>query len=241
MTPIVLIHGGGFDSRCWDLVVPRLTGPVIAVDLPGRGVHPMPLERVGFDTCAETVCADIDAAGFDQVILAGHSLAGCSMPAMVARLGSRVRQAVFIGCTVPEQGRSAFDTLDPEVQALAQGGAGAPADDAGPGVMSGEIARIVLGNDLSDEQLAWCVERFVPEAPRLSNDPVDPSPLRGVPATWIRTRHDVIVHADKQLRFATNVGPQCGVVDIDAGHMCMASQPQETARLLDELAGLAVS
>ncbi|WP_322756126.1 hypothetical protein [Frankia sp. Cas3] len=28
MTPLVLVHGGGFDSRCWDLLVPHLAAPV---------------------------------------------------------------------------------------------------------------------------------------------------------------------------------------------------------------------
>ena len=40
MTPLVLVHGGGFDSRCWDPLLPHLAGPAIAVDLPGRGVTP---------------------------------------------------------------------------------------------------------------------------------------------------------------------------------------------------------
>ena len=42
------------------------------------------------------------------------------MPAMIGLLGDRVRHAVFVACTVPEDGRSAFDTLDPEIQAMIQ-------------------------------------------------------------------------------------------------------------------------
>jgi pimeloyl-ACP methyl ester carboxylesterase len=44
MTPIVLIHGGANDSRCWDLLLPLLGGPALAVDLPGRGAHPAELD-----------------------------------------------------------------------------------------------------------------------------------------------------------------------------------------------------
>jgi pimeloyl-ACP methyl ester carboxylesterase len=95
----------------------------------------------------------------------------------------------------------------------------------------------VLGNDLTDEQLAFCVERLVPEAPHLSNDPVDLSPLRAdLPSTWVRTLQDMIVAADKQLRFAKNVGPDCRVIDLDAGHMCMVGQPENTAKILDDIA-----
>src|SRR3954470_14389164 len=157
MLPVVLVHGGGLDGRCWDPTRALMSAPSIAVDLPGRGAHPADLRSVTFADCAESVRADVDAAGFDDVVLAGHSLAGCSMPSMIDALGDRVRHAVFIACTVPETGRSAFDTLDPEVQAMARAGAAAMRDGAEPRRMDDELARLVLGNDLTDEQLAFCL------------------------------------------------------------------------------------
>ena len=231
MTSFVLIHGGGLDRRCWDRLVPQLDRTALAVDLPGRGAHPAPLASVGLDDCARSVVDDIDAAGLDDVILVGHSLAGCSMPGMIELLGARVRRAVFVACTVPEDGKSAFDTLDPEIQAMIRD---APVI-VEPRPMAPEMAKIVLGNDLDDEAFSWCVERLVPEAPRLTEEPVDLSPLRGgVPCTWIRTTQDLIVAPAKQLRFASNVG-DCRVIDLDAGHMCMVSQPDQLASLLNDL------
>ena len=190
----------------------------------------MPLEDVTFGTCAETVARDVDAAGFDEVVLVGHSLAGCSMPAIIGGLAGRVRHAVFVACTVPQDGRSSFDTLDGDLRAHAT----ARLQPREPSRESG-IARAVLGNDLDESQLAWCAERFVPEAPRLVTEPVSLAPLLGVPSTWIRTMRDVAVPPAKQLRFAGNVG-DCRVIDLDAGHMCMVSHPVETAALFDELA-----
>jgi pimeloyl-ACP methyl ester carboxylesterase len=230
-TPLVLVHGGGFDARCWDLLLPHLTVPAIAVDLPGRGAHVVPLAEVTFASCADAVAADVDAAGFDEIVLVGHSLAGCSMPEIVRRLGDRVRHAVFVACTVPEDATSCFDTLEPEVQAIA---AAAPPEQLS--VLDPAIAKFMFGNDLDDEQFAWCVERMVPEAPRLTSEPVDLSPLRrALPRTWIRTMHDAVVSPDKQLRFAGNV-EHCDVVDLDAAHMCMISKPAETAALLNVIA-----
>src|SRR5579862_9974256 len=115
MTPIVLVHGGGGDRRTWELLVACLSGPSLAVDLPGRGAHPMPLRDVMFAACAAAVRDDIDRAGFDEVVLVGHSLAGCSMPAMIGLLGARVRHAVFVAATVPDDGKSAYDMLDPAI------------------------------------------------------------------------------------------------------------------------------
>jgi pimeloyl-ACP methyl ester carboxylesterase len=236
MLPVVLVHGGGLDGRCWDRTRALMAARSFAVDLPGRGAHPADLRTVTFADCAESVRADIDAAGFDDVVLAGHSLAGCSMPATIGLLGDRVRHAVFIACTVPETGKSAFDTLDPEVQAMARAGMEA-AGDAEPRAMDGELAKLVLGNDLTDEQLEFCLERLVAEAPNLSDSPVDLAPLRPeLPSTWVCTLQDMIVAADKQRRFAKNVGRSCEVVDLDAGHMCMVGQPDRTAAILDGIA-----
>jgi pimeloyl-ACP methyl ester carboxylesterase len=230
--PIVLIHGGGFDSRCWDLLVPHLVGPVLAVDLPGRGHHPAPSAEVTLAGCAASVVDDVDEAGFDDIVLVGHSLAGCSMPATIGRLGDRVRHAVFVACTVPEDGTSSLDTLEPEIQAMAR----AAIEGEGSGVLDSAMAKAMFGNDLDDEQFAWCVERMVPEAPTLTVAPVDLAPLRRpFPRTWVRTLHDAIVAPDKQLRFARNVG-DCPVLDLDAAHMAMISRPSELARMLNGIA-----
>jgi pimeloyl-ACP methyl ester carboxylesterase len=233
VTPVVLVHGGGLDSRCWDPLLPHLDARALAVDLPGRGARHAPLDTVTFADCAQSVRSDVDAAGFDDIALVGHSLAGCSMPAMIELLGDRVRHAVFVACTVPDDGTSSFDTLDPDFQQrILEAG-----EPSVPRAMDEAIARIVLGTDLTEEQFAWCSERLVPEAPRLNSDPVDLSPLRSATCdrTWVRTLQDIIVSAAKQLRYAENVG-DCPVVDLDAGHMCMVSQPEALAAIVNRIA-----
>ena len=80
---------------------------------------------------------------------------------------------------------------------------------------------------------------MVPEAPQLTFGPVDLTPLRSaMPRTWVRTLHDAIVPADKQLRFAGNVG-DCPVIDLDAAHMCMISKPRELAAIINRIAAAA--
>ena len=235
MTPLVLVHGGSFAGSCWDLVVEQLRGPVLAVDLPGRGAHPAPASTVTIDSAAESVAADVDAAGFDNIVLVGHSLAGCTMPATIGALGERVRHAVFVACTVPEEGMSCVDMLAPEIQEFARN-----ALEAGiTGTLSAEMARDLFGNDLDDEQFAWCMDRLVPEPPGLLTQPVDLGPLRSdMPRTWILTLHDASIEPERQLRFARNAG-DCNVIEFDAAHMCMISKPRELGAILDEIAASA--
>jgi hypothetical protein len=94
----------------------------------------------------------------------------------------------------------------------------------------------MFGNDMDERQFAWCSERMVPEAPKLTTEPVDLSPLRSpTPRTWIRPLRDETVDPAKQLRSAANVG-DCEVIDPDAGHMCMITQPQQLPAILDDIA-----
>jgi len=232
VTPVVLVHGGGFAASCWDLVVDHLEGSVLAVDLPGRGAHPAPLRSVTIAGAAASVVGDVDAAGFGDVVLVGHSLAGCSMPATIGLLGSRVRHAVFVACTVPEHGKSCVETLPADLQAFAR----ANLEAGEPGVLSAEMAKALFGNDLDETQFAWMLDRMVPEAPGLLTEPVDLSPLRtGMPRTWVRTLHDASLDPDRQLGFAANVDG-CDVIDIDAAHMCMISKPGELAAIINDIA-----
>jgi hypothetical protein len=101
--------------------------------------------------------------------------------------------------------------------------------------MDGELAKIVLGNDLDDDQVAWCVEPLVPEMPRLLTAPLSLVALRGIPTTWVPTMLDLIVAPDKHLEFASkSLG--CEVVGIDVGHRCTVSRPAQVAELLNDIA-----
>ena len=231
--PLVLVHGGGFGGKCWERMLPFVDGPVIAVDLPGRGRHPADLRRVTVADCARSIVEDIDAAGFGDVVLAGHSLAGTSLPAAAALLGARAKHVVFVAATVPPNGSSSFDTLDPAIQAMSED---INADDADLGTLDEATARAIFGNDLDEEQTAWMLGQLVPEAPNLIFEKVDTTPLQDLPCTWVRTVHDLIVIPAKQDQFAAGIPGGCDVVDIDAAHMCMISKPKETAAILNEIA-----
>jgi len=233
MTALVLVHGGGFDGRCWDPLMPHLDHPAIAVDLPGRGGRPAPLDEVTFAACAEAIAEDIDRAGFDQVVLVVHSLGGCSVAPTLALLGDRVRHIVFVAATVPADGHSTQDEWSSE---LAQS-----IDEdrrrGGP-TMAEDRVRARFGNDMNEDQLAWCMARLVPEAEPLINERVDLAPLQApVPRTWVLTTLDAILGPEMQRRFIDHVGGDCQVVELEAGHMCMITQPEALAAILNGVAG----
>jgi pimeloyl-ACP methyl ester carboxylesterase len=114
---LVLIHGGQHSADCWDLTVDELhrQAPellVLQVNLPGHGTTPGNLTTVTVADWVRSAVTQIEDAGLGDVVLVGHSLAGLTVPALVAKLGSsRVREMVLAACSVPTEGTAIVDAL----------------------------------------------------------------------------------------------------------------------------------
>ena len=226
----VLIHGGGYGKNCWDRLLPHLSGDVLAVDLPGRGARgSIPLADVTQEMCASAVRDDILAAGLDEVVLVGHSLAGVIVPRVVTLIPDVARHVVLISAVVPPHGTRVLDGIDPDVrvavEAAIAGGIYAQTRDAG---------RMMLCNDLDDEQCEWALDRVIDDAAALLAEPVD---LTGytldVPITYVRLDLDHTYPPELQERAQALSGAQ--PFHIAAGHMVMISQPAALADLLNAI------
>ncbi len=231
---IVLVHGGGFGASCWDLLLPELRTPALAVDLPGRGRRPADLGATTLDDFADAVVDEIARTGWDRVVLVGHSLAGLTLPRVAARVPDRLARLVFVACTVPPAGATCLDTFDAATRAAALErfeSNGWIAEPTPP-----ERVRVIFGNDLDDEQFAWMVERMVPDAGRVMCEPADLSGLgHPIPRTWVRLLRDAIVPVTVQDANIARLGG-AEVIDLDAAHMAMISRPAELAAVLDAVA-----
>src|SRR4051812_16988737 len=95
----VLIHGAGMDHSVWSLQTRYLAHhgrSVLAVDLPGHGRSGgEPLTSV--EDLADWVPRLIDAAGFEQAALAGHSMGAITALEAATRHPDRVRALALLG------------------------------------------------------------------------------------------------------------------------------------------------
>jgi pimeloyl-ACP methyl ester carboxylesterase len=107
----VLIHGGGMSSRYWDRLLPHLTHPALAIDLPGRAGKPADFMQLTVDECVASAVADIEAAGLGDIVLVAHSSGGLFVPGIAAALAPRVRHIVLSAATVPPEGGTALDAM----------------------------------------------------------------------------------------------------------------------------------
>ena len=233
-TAFVLIHGGHQGSWFWERVAPLLDRPSLAVDLPGRGRHPADLATVGIELSATTVLADVEEAGFDRVILVGNSIASATMPGVAAQLGGRVERLVFLGTPIAIEGQTTMASFPQSVQDVA---ATRIRTDGGATQTSDADRRFMSGNDMDDEQAEFLLTRTVPDSLRFFHEPISWRGVpRSLPRTYVRLLRDqalVVATQDHMIANLRTTGDVIEVVDLDAGHCPMISNPVGVAAVLN--------
>lgn len=239
----MLVHGGAHDSRCWSRLVPHLEGPALAIDLPGRGAHPGDLSSLTSSDFVASAVADLDAfTEAERVVLVGHSMAGITLPGVVARRPERVARVVFVSCFVPREGSTIMADMPAPMRVMAavlayrhrlrrrsQGQLQLQ--------LSPFVAKRGFCSDMDAEQTAFTLSVLVPEVEGIVDERVSRADMPGpdvVPRTWVKLLRDRSLPPKLQDRLIANLG-RCDVRTIDAGHDVMISRPQELASVLNEV------
>lgn len=99
---VILLHGAGMDGTIWQLQTRYLAYrglQTIAVDLPGHGRSPgEPLTTI--EDLGQFVVDLMDAAGWQQASLVGHSMGSFIALEAAHRLGDRCRSLVLMGAAL---------------------------------------------------------------------------------------------------------------------------------------------
>ncbi|WP_263988192.1 alpha/beta fold hydrolase [Mycobacterium conspicuum] len=234
---LVLIHGAMHAADCWDLLTAELAKAapalrVLTVDLPGRRTKPGDLNNARIADWADSVVADINAAGFGDVVVAGHSIAGLTVPKVIAKLGpERVCEIIFIAAVIPTQGWSSLSRVPAPLVPLTRLAASA----GKPIQMPGAVARLVLCNGMTRAQRRVALSKLHPESSKILIEAVDRSDMpTTVRRTWIMTGKDRTLSPRRQHDCIDALGGVDTLLCIDTCHDAMISEPKRLAAILAE-------
>ncbi|MBV8930702.1 MAG: alpha/beta fold hydrolase [Mycobacteriaceae bacterium] len=200
--------------------------------MPGRTSRAADLATVAIADCVDSVVADVESAGLGDVVVVGHSLAGVTVPGVVAKLGSsRVREMILVGAFVPPQGSAVLDVLRGPLATFAR----RLSDIRATATLPAAVARYAFCNGMTREQRRFTLSRICGDGAALVTTPIDRSNLPAdVPRTWIMTLNDRALSARQQLDSIKTLGGVDNLIPIAACHDVMISHPRWLATVLAE-------
>lgn len=110
MNTFVLVHGAWHGGWCWRRVYEQLTiqgHQVFTPTLTGLGERAHLLSRqINLDTHITDVISLLEAEELKNVILCGHSYAGCVITGVADGVSERIKALVYLDAFIPEHGKS---------------------------------------------------------------------------------------------------------------------------------------
>lgn len=248
----VLLHGGQHDGRCWRHVRQLLHAASVAPDLPHRRASGSATPAMS--EAVETICDCIEGLEAENVILAGHSMAGLMMPT-IARRSPKVRHTVYVTAAAlrPGLATTLADYLAKEIpwyrierQILAIWRLFNPDKtlnlfSSRPGLRRLTYLLLTLPRSVDTERHEL-VQTLGPEPNwRIdidtdSSSVVDVDTMAVENRTYIAAGRDRVARRDIVARAIKRFGPNIVVRSLpSAGHGLMVSHPTELAGILNEI------
>lgn len=231
----VLIPGAGMSDWAWKKLIPLLKYPAISI--------PRRLETNTYETRINAVFSDIidftdniiDKAGFDEIILVGHSGAGL-LAGTLGKLNPKVRHIVFIAANIPRNGDTALSVFPEEIQMKNIEAVKAQAiNDSIPMKLLEQHFRNLFCNTCSEDDISYILSQsFLPEPICVLQEKMDWSDYPAIKKTYIICTQDKTLPESSQEILASNLS----ITDlrrIPSDHMVMISHVEALAKELNSL------
>ncbi|MGO9926541.1 MAG: alpha/beta fold hydrolase [Mycobacterium sp.] len=234
---LVLVHGGGLAADSWELTVdaihrlaPELT--VLVLDMPGRRTKPGDLREMTIADYVDSLVGDIESAGLEDIVIAGHSMGDMTLPGVVTKLGAaRVREMIFAAAFLPPEGTSIVESSPWLVGTVARRIAKKNVPTPTPKWM----ARLVYLNGVPSHRRRFMTGKLYAESLRILTEKVSRRGMPDdIPRTWILTLRDRALTPKVQRNYIEGLGGVQTLIEIDACHMVIVSEPKRLAQILVE-------
>jgi pimeloyl-ACP methyl ester carboxylesterase len=235
----VLVHGAWHAAWCWAAVInqlERLGDRAYAVDLPGHGMNRADRAKVTLESYVASVAAFIEERGLSNVVLAGHSLGGLTIPGVAARIPQRIKRVVWVTALVALDGQP---IVDPATSPLAAAADSQPERSLTIDLMGTEFLAGIF-NDVAPPLKDYVMSALCPQplAPLFAPVAMASYFATGIPSSYIVCEDDRTPvagapnwhpHFSSRLRNPT-------LKFIKSGHEVMFTHPVECAQALHDLA-----
>jgi pimeloyl-ACP methyl ester carboxylesterase len=238
MARFVLVHGAWRGSWIWQRVRKRLQSQgheVFTPTLTGCADRShLSSREVDLEMHIEDVVNLIKWEGLSNVVLCGHSYAGCVVTGVVDRMPERIGALVYLDAFVPENGQSLHDTLPPEQRAQQI----EVAVREGQGWQVPPIPAAVFNVNLDDRD--WVDRQSTPQSIATFQQPIR---LVGGPCGLTPTYILATDFHDSPFRPFYERAKVKGwnTLTIASGHDVMLDQPEELTKILLSIAVGALS
>jgi pimeloyl-ACP methyl ester carboxylesterase len=240
MARFVLVHGAFGGAWSWEPVIGLLEAAghrVEALDLPGAGDDPTPVEDVTLESCVARVRSVLESHP-EPAVLVGFSMGGVVVTQAATDCPGRVDSLIFVSAFMPSNGQTLLELTD-----LPEGAGNMIKDnlvvegDPPVATLPDDAALAGIYNRCTAEQAALAIRRRRPQAvaPFATPVSVDEASLAAIPRSYVLTRHDRSMLPALQRRMIRD-HPCKRVIEIDADHAPFYSAPDELAAALLELA-----
>lgn len=231
MAEVLLVHGSCHGAWCWRDLLPALKAcghKVRAIDLPGHGDNPTPIQDVTLDSYAKTIAG----ACTGETVLVGHSLGGYSITAAAEIAPSKIAKLIYLCAYVPMAGKTLAQMrfMAPRQPLLA---AVDVADDGMSVTVKPDKAVEVFYQDCDPETARWAAARLCPQATAPYNQVIDLTDASAsLPRRFIRCLDDQTIPPEFQATM-TEDWPAEHVQEMNCGHSPFLADPKGLARALD--------
>lgn len=236
----VLVHGAWHGAWCWAAVINQLEllgDHAFAVDLPGHGMNRVNRAEVTLDSYVDSVVKFIEERDLRDVVIAGHSLGGVTIPCVAVKIPKRIKRVVWVTAIVPRDGQPLIDPATPPNPAMA---GHMTSDNAISIEGMGEQFMAGIANDMAPAVKDWVWKALGPQplGPMAGTVPMNAYFATGIPSSYIVCERDETPidggagwhpHFSSRLKNPT-------LKFINCGHEVMFTAPVECARALHDLA-----
>ncbi|MFS0736742.1 alpha/beta fold hydrolase [Sphingomonas sp. 1P06PA] len=234
MARIILVHGAMHGGWCWQPILPLLATrghDAVAIDLPGAQGE-LPPADISLSRYTDEVIAALDAAPAPALLI-GHSLGGMAISAAAEARADRVSRLVYLCALLPIDGESTMDLLSVNPDQSVIGDFEFAADGLSYSLPPAR-RRAILYHDCPDDLAVPALDRLVPQALRMTQDPVDLTEDRfgRVHKTYVETLDDAAVHLPFQRAMIARY-PDIAVESLDCAHSPFFACPEKLADLID--------